>query len=117
MKYIFGLPGNPVSVMVTCQLFVRPAILRMMGHVDEKSRMRGILAIPLKKSNPRTEFVRGRHGATSKGLTIVTPLVARESHMTTSMAKADCLIVFPANQSFLDAGTTVEFIPIKWAAY
>jgi molybdopterin biosynthesis enzyme len=37
--------------------------------------------------------------------------------MTTGMANADCLIVFPAEQEFLDAGSEVEIIPIMWAAY
>lgn len=116
-KYVFGLPGNPVSVMVTYQLIVRQAILHMMGHAREDVTIRGILASQLKKSDSRTEFVRAYHEFTGVSLPKIVPLNARESHMTTGMAKADCLIVFPAEKGILDAGSEVEIIPIEWAAY
>ena len=120
VKYIFGLPGNPVAAMVTYQLFVRPAMLRMMGHVERDASESGVLTVPLKKSDPRTEFVRARREWASdarSGIPMIVPLDARGSHMTTGMALADCLLVFPADQEFLAAGSNVEIIPLRWAAY
>ncbi len=114
-RYIFGLPGNPVSVMVTFQLYVRPVILHMMGHNILLERSKGILATPLKKSIPRTEFVRAYRASAGSDPPRLLPLNARDSHMTTGMAKADSLIVFPAEKAFLDAGTFVEYIPIRWS--
>ncbi len=122
-KYIFGLPGNPVSVMVTFQLFVRRALLCMMGHVQEGAHSKAILATTLKKSIARTEFVRAYRGErfhnqrTSDSLPVIVPLVARESNMTTGMAKADSLIVFPEEKEFLEAGSEIQIIPLIWTAY
>ncbi|MFI5201802.1 MAG: gephyrin-like molybdotransferase Glp [Candidatus Kapaibacterium sp.] len=121
-KYIFGLPGNPVSVMVTYLLFVRRAILGMMGHPEMDTLLNGILATTLKKSIARTEFVRAHRGRSyrersSNSLPTIVPLATRESHMTTGMAKADSLIVFPEEQELLEAGSEVQIIPIMWTAY
>ena len=121
-KYIFGLPGNPVSVMVTFQLFVRRALLSIMGHAEDDTTFRAILATPLKKSIARTEFVRGMSEPLplermSSSLPKINPLAARESNMTTGMANADSLIVFPEEKEFLAAGSEVEIIPIRWSAY
>ncbi|MDP4198818.1 MAG: molybdopterin molybdotransferase MoeA [Bacteroidota bacterium] len=116
-KYIFGLPGNPVSVMVTYQLFVRPAILQMMGHHNTHRSVRGILATRLTKSDSRLEFVRACREYTTGEFPRIVLLESRESHMTTSMAKADCLVVFPAARDRLDAGSEVDVIPIQWGTY
>ncbi len=116
-KYVFGLPGNPVSVMVTYQLLVRRALLRMMGQADIDTTSHGILASTLKKSDPRTEFVRAYRDGMANGLPRVVPQTARDSHMTTGMAKADCLIVFPLEQTLLEAGAEVNILPIIWVPY
>ncbi len=116
-NYVFGLPGNPVSVMATYLLFVRPAILRVMGHAEKENRQRGMLAMQIKKSDPRMEFIRAYREDESGGLPSVFPLSGRESHMTTGMAKADCFLIVPAEQVSIEAGTEIEFLPIKWAPY
>ncbi|HET6401126.1 MAG TPA: gephyrin-like molybdotransferase Glp [Candidatus Kapabacteria bacterium] len=116
-KYIFGLPGNPVSVMVTFQLFARRAVRCLMGHAAEEAHEKGVLAAPLKKSVARMEFVRAYRERTSGPLSTVVPLAARESNMTTGMARADALIVFPEEQEFLAEGSEVEIIPIQWGPY
>ena len=113
-KYIFGLPGNPVSVMVTWQLFVRQAIFRMMGHINADAKLRGVLGQKIRKSDPRTEFVRAYRDEVSGR---IIPLDTRDSHMTTGMAKADCLIVFPAEKEVLEADNEIEIIPIRWTIY
>ena len=116
-KYVFGLPGNPVSVMATYLLFVRHALLRMIGNTSDQQTNRGILSQSLKKADSRTEFVRAYRESLSEQLPTVIPLSARDSHMTSGMAKADCLIVFPLKQEFIEAGSEVEIIPIQWGAY
>ncbi len=57
-KRIFGLPGNPVSTFVTFELFVRPFVMRMMGHADgRRERVTATLATPLPKKLDRTQFL------------------------------------------------------------
>ncbi len=60
---LFGLPGNPVAVMVTFLAFVRPALLRMMGnHATPLPMLRAHCQEPIRKKAGRTEYQRGRGG-------------------------------------------------------
>ena len=103
----FGLPGNPVSSMVCFEQFVAPALRCMMGHQRLFRRtMAARLTHSIKHQPGRTEFVRvtlakeeGGYAATSTG--------AQGSGMLLSMAKADGLMVIPAESAGLAAGSTV----------
>jgi molybdopterin molybdotransferase len=105
--FVFGLPGNPVSSMVCFEQFVAPALRRMMGH--ERLFRRTIaarLTHGMKHQPGRTEFVRvtlakeeGGYAATSTG--------AQGSGMLLSMARADGLLVVPAESTGLVAGEQV----------
>lgn len=112
ITYVFALPGNPVSAMVTFQLFVRKAVLQWMGLAGDEARTRGVLTQELRKLDRRTEFVRARVSGNH-----VTPLRERDSHMMSGMAKADALIVFPESAEHLPAGSEVELIPLRWSIY
>ena len=93
----FGLPGNPVSTMVTFELFVRPALLRMCGRtrihppvID--AVMRDRYAAPGELTHfPRVRLTREPDGTTSASLT-----GAQGSGVATSMAAADGLAIIPA---------------------
>lgn len=103
----FGLPGNPVSSMVCFEQFVAPALRRMMGHTRLFRRtIAARLTHDLKHQPGRAEFVRvtlvkeqGGYAATSTG--------AQGSGMLLSMAKADGLMVVPAESTGLAAGEQV----------
>jgi molybdopterin molybdotransferase len=103
----FGLPGNPVSSMVCFEQFVAPALRRMMGHARLFRRtLAARLTHDLKHQPGRTEFVRvtlvkeeGGYAATSTG--------AQGSGMLLSMARADGLMVVPADSARLAAGEQV----------
>jgi molybdopterin molybdotransferase len=101
------LPGNPVSSMVCFEQFVAPALRRMMGHARLFRRtIAARLTHDLKHQHGRTEFVRvtlakdaGGYAATSTG--------AQGSGMLLSMARADGLMVVPAESTGMAAGGQV----------
>lgn len=113
-KLVFGLPGNPVSTLVTFHLLVRPALRKMMGIVDPADpRLPAILRQTLTKTVGRAEFVRGRMDASGVRLQ-VTPDRARDSHMVGGVASADCLVELPAEAETVESGALVRVIPLHW---
>ena len=115
--YVFGLPGNPVSVMVGFALFIRGAIQQYTGVTAYDEWQIARLRRSLKKQPGRTEYIRAKLLATSTGLVDVEPLDARESYMTSSMALADCLLEFPDEEERLDAGALVRVLPLRWSMF
>lgn len=107
--WLFGLPGNPVAVMVTFHQFVQPALLKLMG-VDPVPLLPTFPArcmTPMKKGKGRTEFQRGILFQ-ENGEWCVRPTGHQGSGMLSSMAKADCFIVLEAERIKVGAGETVQ---------
>jgi len=107
--WLFGLPGNPVAVMVTFYQFVQPALLRLMG-VDPVPPLPSFAArcvAPMKKGKGRTEFQRGILFQ-ENGEWCVRPTGHQGSGMLSSMAKADCFIVLEAEREKVAAGDLVQ---------
>lgn len=90
----FGLPGNPVSVMVTFQQIVLPALQKIMGHQHHQQTitLQAKTTETIKKQPGRTEFQRG-FVENYNGELIVQSTGGQGSHMLSSMSKANCLIV------------------------
>ncbi|MBS1889439.1 MAG: molybdopterin molybdotransferase MoeA [Actinobacteria bacterium] len=103
----FGLPGNPVSVMVTFLLFVRPALLAMAGGDPAARRVAARLGAAFAKPHDRAEAVRCRLELDDRGW-IARPLPRQGSHVLTSMLAADCLALVPAERDGLAAGEAVS---------
>jgi molybdopterin molybdotransferase len=111
-RLVFGLPGNPVSVLVGFELFVRPALLALQGSADPGPRFeRGVLGSQLTRNAVRDELVRARVQRPSDG-PVVEPLAGRESHMIARAAGADALVLIPRGDGALAAGEPVEFLRI-----
>jgi molybdopterin molybdotransferase len=109
-RLVFGLPGNPVSVLVGFELFVRPALLALQGVADPLPRFeRGALASGLKRNPGRDELVRARLVA-GVGGTVVEPLAGRESHMIARAAGADALVLVARGEGELSEGEPVEYL-------
>lgn len=107
--WLFGLPGNPVAVMVTFYQFVQPALLRLMG-VDPLPPLPTFPArcvSPMKKGKGRTEFQRGILFK-ENGEWCVRPTGHQGSGMLSSMARADCFIVLEAEREKVAAGDRVQ---------
>jgi len=110
--WFFGLPGNPVSVMVTFYEFVRPALEKLMGTAPRLPwHMPARVTHALKKRPGRVEFQRGFLQRDDAGRMIVTPTGDQGSGILSSMSQANCFIVLPLETAGVDAGATVEVQP------
>ncbi len=112
-KAIFlGLPGNPVSVMATFYIIVLPSLRYLMGYQHTQPlRYRAVCATALKKRPGRMDFQRGILSHGNNGELQVDSTGAQGSHRLSSMSKANCFIVIPAEQGDIAAGTVVDIIP------
>ncbi len=111
----FGLPGNPVSVLATYLLLVRPALLKMMGAEPgaQKEMSLPYRGAPIRKRHDRAEFARGRvHFSGAE--THVTSTGAQGSGILSSMAAANCFIMLPEDPVQVNDGDLVTVIPIEY---
>lgn len=108
--HFFGLPGNPVSVMVTFYQFVREALLRLMGAdpVAPVPTFPATCAAKLKKAPGRTEFQRGVVSRGPDGELTVRPTGEQGSGILKSMSEANCFIILGDSVGNVEPGTTVE---------
>jgi molybdopterin molybdotransferase len=108
--HFFGLPGNPVSVMVTFYQFVREALLVLQGraNVAPMPLFKATLGAPIKKAPGRTEFQRGVLTPGDDGGWQVRSTGDQGSGILSSMSQANCFIVLPADTGNVAAGTQVD---------
>jgi len=108
--HFFGLPGNPVAVMVTFYAFVRDALLTLAGAdpLPVMPRFTVRTTTPLKKAPGRTEFQRGIVSQNAQGEWTVRSSGNQGSGILRSMAEANCFIVLPQEGGSVAAGAEVE---------
>ena len=108
--HFFGLPGNPVAVMVTFYNFVRDALLTLQGRRDVAPvpALQATLASPIRKAPGRTEFQRGILTANEGGGYAVRTTGEQGSGILSSMSQANCFIVLPVDAGNLEPGTPVD---------
>jgi molybdopterin molybdotransferase len=102
-RLVFGLPGNPVSSMVTFLLFARPALIALQGGDPALRRERARLGVAVERSPARDECVRVR---LEEG--VATPTGDQASHRLSSMLGADALALVPRGAGPLPAGSEVD---------
>ena len=110
----FGLPGNPVSVMVTFQIFVTPALRLLAGEVAQPTtplRLMVKSVDALKKRRGRAEYQRGVLCRDQSGETVVRSTGAQGSGILRSMGEANCFIILPTDCARVQAGERVEVEP------
>lgn len=108
---LFGLPGNPVAVMVTFLAFVRPALLRLMGaRQTQPLRVTARSEQAMRKKPGRTEFQRGIASRTVDGRLQVRSTGSQGSGVLRSMAEANCLIRLDHGQGNVAVGDPVELL-------
>ncbi|RKH49761.1 molybdopterin molybdotransferase MoeA [Corallococcus llansteffanensis] len=111
-----GLPGNPTSSLVTFELFVRPALRRLLGLEDvEPARVSGRLEGRLSKAPGLAHFVRVM-ATWRAGELWAKPLGTQTSGALRSASAATHLLHFPREHSSLTDGSHVELIPLSWVA-
>jgi molybdopterin molybdotransferase len=108
-SYLFGLPGNPVAVMVTFYAFVRDALLYLAGRTDDYAipLLTAVSSVSIRKVAGRTEYQRGvlfRDGAEWK----VRTTGQQGSGVLRSMSEANCFIVLEHSRGEVEAGEPVQ---------
>ena len=108
--HFFGLPGNPVSVMVTFYQFVREALLKLSGRdpIEPLPAFKVPCTSSLKKAPGRTEFQRGILSRDDTGNLSVRVTGEQGSGILRSMSEANCFIILPTDQGNVTPGTLVE---------
>ena len=108
----FGLPGNPVAVMVSFIQFVQPALRKLAGEKDwQPSLVPAIADCKMRSREGRTEFIRGVYHLGQDGKLHVTTTGAQGSGMLSSMVKGNCLIIIGEQDEQLNPGETVYIQP------
>jgi molybdopterin molybdotransferase len=109
---VFGLPGNPVSSLVGCELFVRPAVLALQGATEPGPVYRiGRLGTEVRRNAQRDEFLRARTRMADDGV-VLEPVTGQESHMIVRAAGADALLFAPRGEGTLAVGERVRYLPL-----
>jgi molybdopterin molybdotransferase len=108
--WLFGLPGNPVAVMVSFYMFARPALLRMMGAQSAQPMMQARATEAIRKRPGRTEYQRGIVDTGASGEAQVRLTGAQGSGILSSMTEANCIVVLHHEQANVAAGQLVDVL-------
>jgi molybdopterin molybdotransferase len=107
---VFGLPGNPVSSLVGCELLVKPALRALQGLRDPLPRFEpGLLGSALRRNPARDELVRARTRVDANAV-VLEPLSGQESHMIARAAAADALVHVPRGEGELSPGDAIRWL-------
>jgi molybdopterin molybdotransferase len=110
----FGLPGNPVSVLVSFEQFLRPALLKMQGASRIlRERATAVAGERLATDPEKTVFVRVRVTGDSGGVPVVASSGGQASNVLSAVAAADSFAVIPAGTSVVEAGDSVVIEKFK----
>ena len=111
---LFGLPGNPVAVMVAFYFFVRPALYQLSGRSKtEIQPMQATSAQVIRKKSGRTEYQRGILFTNEQGQQQVRITGSQGSGILSSMSEANCMVILQHDQGDIAAGASVEIIPFE----
>jgi molybdopterin molybdotransferase len=113
---MLGLPGNPVSALVCSVLFLRPALLRLLGARDlEPPRLDAVLGGPLPANDRRQDYLRATLARGTDGSLVATAYDRQDSSMLSLLSGADGLVVRPPDAPPLAAGSRVPVMPLRHA--
>jgi molybdopterin molybdotransferase len=111
---VFNLPGNPVSVLVTFEVLVRPAVNALLGVPDPlPAYQHGVLGQSVRRNPHRDEFLRARTSHRN-GQVVLEPFSGQESHMIVRAGHADALVAVEAGESELAAGSEVPYLALSY---
>lgn len=112
LTLVLGLPGNPVSVMVTYILYARAIIRKMMGCREYLPKtFKGRLSVPYSKPEELTFFARGEYKI-ENGLVTAAPFEKQGSGILRSMSRANCIIIFEDGRRDFSAGSHIDILPL-----
>lgn len=109
----FGLSGNPVSAMITFEVFVRPALRKMLGHRKLHRKLISVrLAEAVEIAAPLTHFLRAAVTRGDDGEYVAQVAGSQSSAVLTVMARANALLVVPADRQTNPAGSMLDAMPL-----
>jgi molybdopterin molybdotransferase len=108
--FLFGLPGNPVAVMVSFYFFARTALLRMMGAEAPLELLKVRSSAAIRKKPGRTEYQRGILATSADGVQEVRITGSQGSGILRSMVEANCMVVLHDEQGSVAAGELVDVL-------
>ncbi|HRN83762.1 MAG TPA: molybdopterin molybdotransferase MoeA [Hyphomicrobium sp.] len=109
VRRVLGLPGNPVSALITARVFLIPLIHALQGEEPEaRVPETAILAAPLEANGPRLHLMRGKLGRRADGALTVAAVPSQDSSLLAALSRSDCLIRRVADAPALPAGEPVE---------
>jgi molybdopterin molybdotransferase len=112
-KLVFGLPGNPVSTMVTFELFVRTALARLEGAGDPvREILRARLVDGLTNRGPRRAYLPGWLRPGDDGALAAEPIPTKGSADIVAFSKANALLIVPEDRDRLESGNAVSVYPL-----
>ncbi len=117
-KLVFGLPGNPVSALVSLEVLVMPALQKIMGL--PRGAVLNYLALmesEFRRSPGRVEFVRAVATRLPDGHFSVKPVSGQGSHMVGGLAAANCLIILSENKERIEKGESVTIRTLSWTKF
>ena len=110
---VLGLPGNPLSALISARVFLVPLIVHMLGGKDSPTPARATLTAPLAANGPRAHYMRAQRQGPA-----LTPQVraldGQDSAFVRALVQADCLIVLPPDAPALSAGAEVDILPLDF---
>jgi molybdopterin molybdotransferase len=112
---IFTLPGNPVSSYVSFEVFVLPALRRMMGRLPyRRPTVRAQLRAAFSSPQGKRQYMRGLFEVTGRGA-FVSPVGGHGSHLTGGLSRANCLIVVPETTTEVEESSMVDVLVLDRA--
>ncbi|WGE82380.1 molybdopterin molybdotransferase MoeA [Actinobacillus equuli subsp. haemolyticus] len=116
--WFFGLPGNPVSALVTFYQLVQPALAKLAGVNQERianltQNLTAIAEMNLKKAVGRQDFQRGFYYVNEQGEVAVRPVGSQGSHIFSAFYESNCFIVLEAERGNVNAGEKVTIQPFN----
>jgi molybdopterin molybdotransferase len=110
---ILGLPGNPLSCLVTARVFLVPLIQRLLGQTHARTQvLTATLAQDLPPNGVRQHYLRATLAAGEGGTLLATVLPSQDSAFVAGLGEAEALIVRAPNAPAAPAGSRVDFIPL-----
>lgn len=114
----FGLPGNPLSTVVCCLNFVKPALWQLSGviqsDIPKPLQLFAKTTHDINKRAGRQDYQRAIFCQNEDGSFSVTPLSAQDSHRVKQLSHANCLLVLPQDNAGVKAGEIVTVQPFSW---
>jgi molybdopterin molybdotransferase len=112
--HVMGLPGNPVSALITARLFMQPLLETLLGLPQHTHLATAKLDGSLPANDERQDYVRAQLSTAADGTRTATPLALQDSSMQRALQQSDVLIVRAPHAAASASGCDVQILPITF---